>query len=127
MAFMIGVSVSGTLSFFTIPLIWFGGYRLGSALNLGLRALVVNWKPFLMLALGLFAILIPVAFVTGLLFSWAGAGGFLSVVVLGGIMILMLAFQMLLFGTQYCSYRDIFGMEDQREPPPPEDDDQLVA
>jgi hypothetical protein len=42
-------------------------------------------------------------------------------------MILMLAFQMLLFGTQYCSFRDIFGMEDSPEPPDSEDDSQLVA
>jgi len=64
---------------------------------------------------------------SGLLFSWAGTGGVLSVVILGCIMILMLAFQMLLFGTQYCSFRDIFGMEDSPEPPDSEDDSQLVA
>lgn len=127
LAFGIGVSVSGTLSYFTIPLIWFGGRKLGPALLEGLRALIVNWKPFLMLALGLFVLLIPVAMASGLLFSWAGTGGVLSVVILGCIMILMLAFQMLLFGTQYCSFRDIFGMEDSPEPPDSEDDSQLVA
>ena len=127
LAFGIGVSVSGTLSYFTIPLIWFGDRKLGPALLEGLRALVVNWKPFLMLALGLFVLLIPVAVASGLLFSWAGTEGVLSVVILGCIMILMLAFQMLLFGTQYCSFRDIFGMEDSPEPPDSEDDSQLVA
>jgi hypothetical protein len=127
LAFMIGISISGTLSYFTIPLIWFRDRKLRIALVEGLKALVVNWKPFLMLALGLFATLIPVAIVTGLLFGLASGSGFLSVIVMGGIMILLLAFQMLLFGTQYCAFRDIFGIEDPSEPPLPDDDGQLVA
>ena len=42
-------------------------------------------------------------------------------------MILLLAFQMLLFGTQYCAYRDIFGIEEPSAPAPTEDDGQLLA
>jgi len=127
MAFLVGISISGTLSYFTIPLIWFRDRKLGAALLEGLRALVTHWKAFVMLALGLFATLIPVAVVSGLLFQLASGSGPLSVVVMGGIMILLLAFQMLLFGTQYCAFRDIFGIDNPDGPPIPDDDSQLVA
>jgi hypothetical protein len=46
---------------------------------------------------------------------------------MGGIMILLLAFQMLLFGTQYCAFRDIFGIDGPSQPPLPDDESQLVA
>ena len=99
LAFLVGISVSGTLSYFTIPLIWFRNRKLGAALVEGIRALVTHWRAFVMLALGLFAGLIPVAVVTGFLFQLASGGGLLSVIVMAVIMILLLAFQMLLFGT----------------------------
>jgi hypothetical protein len=127
LAFVIGVSISGTLSYFTIPLMWFGGRKLLPALDEGLKALFINWKAFLVLGLGLAAILVPVAVVTGILFALAGKGGALSMIVMAVIMILLLAFQLLLFGTQYCAYRDIFGIEDENKPPAPEDDSQLLA
>jgi hypothetical protein len=126
-AFMVGISISGTLSFFTIPLIWFGDRKLGPALAEGLKALIVHWKPFLMLALGLFAVSIPVVLVTGVLIGLAGSGGLMSVVMMACIMLLLLAFQMLLFATQYCCYRDIFGIGKPPELPADEDDSQLVA
>jgi len=127
MAFMVGIAISGTLSYFTIPLIWFGNRRLGPALVEGIKALVVYWKPFLALALGLFVISIPVLVVTGFLIGMAGSGGLLSVVMMACIMILLLAFQMLLFATQYCAFRDIFGIGERSGPPSKEDDGQLVA
>ena len=127
MAFLVGISISGTLSYFTIPLLWFGERKLRSAVFQGLKALVVNWKPLLVLALGLFAMCIPVIVLSGFMFGVAGTGGLLSVVMIACIMLLILAFQMLLFGTQYCAYRDIFGAGSREEPPPLEDDSQLVA
>jgi hypothetical protein len=127
LAFLVGISISGTLSYFTIPLIWFRDRKLAVALAEGLKALILNWRPFLMLALGLLVTLIPVVIATGFLFGVAGGGGPLSVIVMGGIMILLLAFQMLLFGTQYCAFRDIFGFDGPSQPPLPDDEGQLVA
>jgi len=127
LAFLVGISISGTLSYFTIPLMWFGDRKLGKALPEGLKAMVLNWKPFIMLALGLFVVLIPVVIVSGLLFGLSSGKGALSVVALAVMMILILAFQMVLFGTQYCAYRDIFGMEEQAENSEPGDDSQLLA
>jgi hypothetical protein len=127
MAFLVGIAISGTLSYFTIPLIWFGDRSLGQALAEGIKALIVHWKPFLTLALGLFLISIPVIVVAGFLIRMAASGGLISVIVMAGMMILLLAFQMLLFASQYCAFRDIFGIGGRSGPPPKEDDGQLVA
>jgi hypothetical protein len=117
LAFLLGVSISGTISYFAIPLIWFRQFKLGAALVAGLRALFINWLPFLMLGLGLLLVLLPVAVIIGILFSVAGSGSLLTGIVMGLIMIVLLLFQLLLFGTQYCAFRDIFGLADEVEPP----------
>jgi hypothetical protein len=126
MAFLVGISVSGTISYFSIPLIWFGKRRLLAALAEGLRALLVNWKPFVFLAAGLTAVLLPLAVATGILLGLAASGGLMSGVSMAVIMILLLAFQMLVFGTQYCAYRDIFGVGEEA-PPAADEDGQLLA
>jgi hypothetical protein len=126
-AFMIGISVSGTLSYMTIPLIWFHDRKLGAALVDGLRALFVNWKPFLVLGLGMAAVLVPVVLLAGILVSLAGSAGLLSIILMGLVMILLLAFQLILFATQYCAFRDIFDLESESAPPAGTDDGQLLA
>ena len=117
LAFLVGISVTGTLSYFTIPLMWFGRRKLLHSLKAGLRALIVKWRPFLALALGLVAILVPLGVVTGILLGLAVSGGLISVFMTGLLLILLLAFQMILFGTQYCAYRDVFGLPDEASPP----------
>ena len=126
MAFLVGVAVSGTLSYFAIPLIWFRGFKLGAALITGLRALIVNWLPFLVLSLGLALLFIPVAVFSGLAFGMVASGGGMGAVVMALIMILLLLFQLVLFGTQYCAFRDIFGVPGEAAQPP-DDDTQLVV
>jgi len=127
LAFLVGISISGTLSYFTIPLIWFGDRKVGKALVEGLRAMVRHWRPFIMLALSLFVTLVPVVVVSGFLFGLASGQGALSVIVMAVIMILILAFQMVLFGTQYCAYRDIFGLGESTGPQESGEDGQLLA
>jgi len=128
LAFLVGISISGTLSYFAIPLIWFHDRKLGAALGTGLRALLVNWKPFLALSVGLLLLFVPVAAVSGVLFSLAAGGGLMTTVVLGLIMVLLLLFQLMVFGTQYCAFRDIFGLPAEAAPPPEAGGDgQLVA
>lgn len=126
LAFLVGVSVSGTLSYFAIPLIWFRGFKLGASLVMGLRALVVNWRPLLVLSLGLLLVFLPVAVICGMLFSMVASGGMVTAVVMGLIMLLLLLFQLMIFGTQYCAFRDIFGLETEVIPPP-DKESQLVA
>jgi len=127
MAFLTGIAISGTLSYFTIPLIWFGNRKVGVALAEGIKALFVQWKPFLVLALALLAVGVPVVLATAVLIALAASGGVLALIGTAAIMLLMLAFQMLLFGTQFCAYRDIFGGGEGAGPPPLEDDSQLMA
>lgn len=127
LALLVGVAVSGTLSYFTIPLLWFGKTGLGTALLTGLRGLLVNWRPFLLLSLGLVLVLLLLGTASALLFTVAGSAGGFSVVIMGLVMLLLMLFQLLLFGTQYCAYRDIFGIEEEPEPAAPEDDSQLLA
>jgi hypothetical protein len=126
MAFLVGVAVSGTLSYFAIPLIWFRGFKLGAALVTGLRALIVNWLPFLVLGIGLAVAFVPVALIIGALFGLVASGGLVSAFVMGLIMLLLLLFQLLLFGTQYCAFRDLFGVPGNVTPPPASDG-QLVV
>ena len=111
LAVLVTVAVSGTLSYLAVPLIWFREEKLGSALVRGLGALFRNWKPFTVLALGLMALMLPLAVAAGMLFYLAGAAGALSFVFVSLIMIFTLAFQLVIFGTQYCAFRDIFGLE----------------
>jgi hypothetical protein len=127
MALLVGVAVSGTLSYFTIPLIWFGSSKIGPALVVGLKGLVLNWRPFLLLGLGLLLVLSLLGIVGAFLFSLTGSGGGLSLLIMGLILLLVMLFQLLLFGTQYCAYRDIFGFEEPPAAAPPDNDSQLLA
>ncbi len=111
LAIAVAFAVSGTLTFMSIPLIWFGQQKLGSSLASGLRALVANWKPFGMLALGYMALMVPLALVMGMLYRLAATSGGLAVLVVALMMLLMLAFQLVVFASQFCSFRDIFRME----------------
>ena len=126
LAFMLGVGISGTLSYFTVPLIWFQDCKLWAALGAGLKALMINWKPFLALALGLVLVFVPLAVVSGVLFVSVGLGSLASALVMGGVVVLMLLFQLLLFSTQYCAFREIFGVP-AGPATPPQDESQLVA
>lgn len=126
LAFLLGISISGTLSYLSIPLIWFHQGKLGLSLVSGLRALVINWKPFLVLSVGLLVVFLPVAVISGVLFSMAGPGALPASILLGLIMLLLLLFQLLLFGTQYCAFRDIFGLAAGADEPP-DNEGQLVA
>lgn len=128
MAFMVSIGISGTLSYMSIPLIWFKGRKLWPAIGEGMRALLVHWKAFLVLGVGVMALFLPVALLSSILLQLAAAGGVMAMVFTGLLMALLLLFQLVLFGTQYCAAKEIFGVDDEviDEPPSP-GDDQLVA
>lgn len=130
-AFLLSVAISGTMTFFAIPLAWFRSASVGTALGQGMKALVANWKPMLLLGLGLFAAFLPFGVLMLLFMQVAALGGIAGTLGLGLVMLTLLGFQLLLFGTQYCSFRDIFGLGGKPEDPaaqePPEDDGQLLA
>jgi hypothetical protein len=111
LAVVVGVALSGTLSFLAIPLLWFTDQKLVAAVVSGLRALLLNWKPYTVLAVGYAAVLVPLAAVLAILFQLAGGSAGFMLMLFGLIMVLALAFQLVVFGTQFCSFRDIYGLD----------------
>jgi hypothetical protein len=110
MSVLLAVGLSGTISFMAIPLIWFHNMPTLAALVEGLKALAANWKPFLVLGLGLVAVLFPLGLVFLLLVQLAGTAGPMSFIFAALIMLAALAYQLLIFATQYCAVRDIYGL-----------------
>lgn len=125
-AMIIGATISGTLTYFSIPLIWFRDHGLGSALITGLKGLMRNWKPLLVLGLFLGLLAVPIALLFSYFYLSALNGGAASTLL--GLVLLLIAplFQLLLFGSQYLAFRDIFGMQ-EAVVPASGPDDQLVA
>jgi hypothetical protein len=107
-AVAVGVGISGTLSYMAIPLLWFRDEKLVASIITGCKVMVLNWRPFSMLALVLVLLLIPVAALMAVLFSFAGSAGVLPILVAGLVMLIALAFQLVVFGTQFCAFRDIY-------------------
>jgi hypothetical protein len=113
-AIAVGIGLSGSLSYLAIPLVWFRNEKLFASLIGGCKAMLLNWRPFTVLALGLVLLLIPVALLIAVLFQLVGSSGGLSFLIAGLAMLIALAFQLLVFGTQFCSFREIYELEVQR-------------
>ncbi len=107
---LLAVSVSGTISFLAIPLIWFRGLPMAKALILGVQGLLLNWKPFLVLSLGMLVLLIPLLVFFGMMLGLASAFSPMSLVFAALVMLSGLLFQLVVLGTQYVAFKDIFGM-----------------
>jgi hypothetical protein len=93
----------------------------------GLKALFRNWKPLLLIGLLLALLALPVIIVFGYFYLSAISSG--SGANMLGVLILIMGpfYQLLLFGTQYLAFRDIFGMREKTPAPEKEVSDQLVA
>ena len=70
----------------------------------------------LVFCLVLAAASLPFALLIGLLLQVASAGGVIAYIATGGVMVLLLFYQLVLFGTQYCSFREIFGFAESAPP-----------
>ena len=127
MAMALGAAVSGTLTYFSVPLIWFRKQGMGSAVMLGLRGMVRNWKPLLVIGFVLGLLLIPIVVLFGSFYLSAPSGGIVSTGLAFLLLLLGPLFQLLLFGTQYMAFRDIFGLDETPKPGSKKPPDQLVA
>jgi hypothetical protein len=124
-AVIVGLFVSGTLGYFSIPLVWFHDQPAGAALMNGLVGLLKNWLPFLVLG-GLLAVVsLPVALLTVTMLATSASAGGASTILTLIMLLVMVAYQLLMFGAQYVSFKEVFGTGQQSEPPA--DDSQLVA
>jgi hypothetical protein len=127
LALAVGMAITGTLSYFAVPLIWFGRRTLGTALLEGLRALVRYWRPLLVLGLGLGVLAMPVGLLVGFLYAMATQSGGLGSVYMALLLLLLLAFQLLIFATQYVVFRDLFKLPENSGEGDSDARDQLVA
>jgi len=126
LAVVLGAAISGSIIYFAIPLIWFRKYPLGAALITGLKALGRNWKPLLVIGLFLGILAVPIFLLKGSFYLSVLSQGNASVLLEFLLLILSSTFQLLLFGTQYLAFRDIFGL-DKAVVPAHKNSDQLVA
>ncbi len=126
LAMALGAAISGTITYFSVPLIWFRKLKMGSALLMGLKGLGRNWKPLLVIGLFLGILAVPIVLLFGSFYLSALSEGTASTLL--GFLLLLLGpmFQLLLFGTQYLAFRDIFGL-DETIVPANKTNDQLVA
>ena len=127
LAMAIGAAVSGSVTYFSVPLIWFRQQGVGSALITGLKALGRNWKPLLVIGLLLGALAVPIVLLFGSFYLSALSEGSSASWLAFLLMILGPMFQLLLFGTQYLAFKDIFGLEPTATGHKKNSGDQLVA
>lgn len=123
----LGAAISGTITYFSVPLIWFRKQKTGSALIMGLKGLAKNWKPLLVIGLLLGILAVPIVLLFGSFYLSALSDGTASTLL--GFLLLMIGpmFQLLLFGTQYLAFRDIFGLDEVAAGSVSQPEDQLVA
>lgn len=126
-AMAIGAAISGTVTYFAVPLIWYKKLGVVNSITIGLRALARNWRPLLVIGLLLGVLAVPIGLLFGSFYLSALSGGTASPVLAFLILLLGPMFQLLLFGTQYLAFRDIFGLNTNAETSSGSGDDQLVA
>lgn len=122
-----GAAISGCITYFAIPLIWFRQQGVGQALLTGLKGMGRNWKPLLVIGLLLGILAVPIGLLFGSMYLSALGGGTSSTVLVLLLVVLGPLFQLMLFGTQYLAFRDIFGLEVPRSDRGEDKSDQLVA
>lgn len=127
MAMAIGAAVSGCITYFSVPLIWFRKQAMGSAVIMGLKAMGRNWRPLLTIGLLLGLLAVPIVLLFGSFYLSALSGGTASRWLAFLLLLLGPMFQLLLFGTQYLAFRDIFGVDKAADNSGKNAGDQLVA
>jgi hypothetical protein len=126
LALFFGLLVSGTISFFAVPLIWFKNMPLWQSIWLGLVAMLKNWKPLLVLGLFLGVLAAPAAILSALVIGLSATGSGGSPVLTVVMLFVAVLYQLLLFSSQYMTFRDIFRLHGGGPRTMP-DQDQLVA
>jgi len=126
-AMAIGAAISGSISYFAVPLIWYKKQGVGSAIAVGLKALAQNWRPLLVIGALLGALAVPIGLLFVSFYLSALSGGTASPILAFLILLLGPMFQLLLFGTQYLAFRDIFALDSSHDAGVDAKDDQLVA
>jgi len=127
MAMAMAAAINGTITYFSVPLIWFRQQAVGSAVVMGLKALGRNWRPLLVIGVVLGLLAVPIALMFGFFYLSALSDGNASSWLAFLLLLLGPMFQLLLFGTQYLAFRDIFGLDKTAAGHGSKVADQLVA
>ena len=126
-AMAIAAAISGSITYFSVPLIWFKKQAVGFSVIVGLRALARNWRPLLVIGVVLGLLAVPIVLLFGSFYLSALSEGASSTFLTILLLLLGPMFQLLLFGTQYLAFRDIFGLEESAAGGENGSADQLVA
>ena len=126
-AMAIAAAVSATITYFSVPLIWFRKQPTGKAIVLGLKGLGRNWKPLLVIGCLLGILAVPIAILFASFYLSVLSEGTASTWLAFLLLLLGPMFQLLLFGTQYLAFRDIFGLDESIVGNSNRKTDQLVA
>jgi hypothetical protein len=126
-AMAIAAAISGSITYFSVPLIWFKKQAVGFSVIVGLRALARNWRPLLLIGVVLGLLAVPIVLLFGSFYLSALSEGTASTFLTILLLLLGPMFQLLLFGTQYLAFRDIFGLDEFARGGDNGTADQLVA
>jgi hypothetical protein len=126
-AMAIAAAISGSISYFAVPLIWFKKMAVGHSILTGLRAMGRNWRPLLVIGLMLGLLAVPLILLFGSFYLSALSEGSASTILTFLLLLLGPMFQLLLFGTQFLAFKDIFGMDESGRNDGNRSTDQLVA
>lgn len=126
-AMAIAAAISGSISYFAVPLIWFKKQAVGKSILLGLRAMGRNWRPLLVIGLLLGILAVPMVLLFGSFYLSALSDGAASTVLTFLLLLLGPMFQLLLFGTQFLAFKEIFGMDEFGSGKAKQKTDQLLA
>jgi len=127
LAMAIAAAISGTITYFSVPLIWFKNMGVGRSVTMGLKALGRNWRPLMVIGVLLGLLAVPIALLFGSFYLSALTDGTASTWLAFLLLLLGPIFQLLLFGTQYLAFRDIFGMDEAASGNGKNTENQLVA
>jgi len=94
---------------------------------MGLKGLGRNWRPLLVIGFLLGILAVPIVLLFGSFYLSALSGGTASSLLAFLLLIVGPMFQLLLFGTQYLAFRDIFGLDEAAVALTQKANDQLVA
>jgi hypothetical protein len=114
--------------YFAIPLLLFSTTRVTASLWLSLRAVIANWAAFLGFGLVAIAAFVALGVIFGILalvlgLAMGAAGQMIGQI---GMLIVTMLVQLLMAGTQWVAYGDVFGLPRNRNDAP-DDQDQLLA
>ncbi len=126
-AMAIAATISGSISYFSVPLIWFNKQAVGFSVITGLKAMASNWRPLLVIGLVLGLLAVPIVLLFGSFYLSALSEGTVSIFLTILLLLLGPMFQLLLFGTQYLAFKDIFGTDEATTEGENGTADQLVA